>query len=189
MVLATEKKIAPTEYLEEENKAETKTELINGELFPMSGASVNHNRLTSKLHTLLSIGLDDRDYEVFVSDMRVWLADTKSYVYPDIVIVKGNPIFADDSQRSITNPFFIAEVLSPSTERYDKKAKFDLYKSLLSLEEYLVIYQNIQKVELYHRLNTNQWLLTEFSEENSSFTLESVNLEIHLLELYKRVVF
>ena len=83
MVLAKTRKITPTEYLEEENNAETKTELINGELFPMSGASVNHNRLTSKLHTLLSIGLDDRDYEVFVSDMRVWLADTKSYVYPD----------------------------------------------------------------------------------------------------------
>lgn len=189
MVVAAEKKITPAEYLEQENQAAEKTELIEGELFPMGGASINHNRLTSKLIILLSLGLDDLDFEVFASDLRVWLPSIESYVYPDVVVIQGEPIFAEDNRMELTNPCFIAEVLSPSTARYDKKAKFDLYKSLPTLQEYLILPQTNKKIELYRRLNSNQWLLTEFDQETSSIQLESLNLEINLAELYKKVVF
>ena len=189
MVVATEKKITPAQYLERENQTEERTELIDGELFPMGGASINHNRLTSKLITLLSLRLEDLEFEVFVSDMRVWLSITESYVYPDVDVIKGEPIFTGDNNMEITNPCFIAEVLSPSTARYDKKAKFDLYKTIPTLQEYLILPQTNQKVELYRRLNANQWLITEFEINDSAVKLESLNAEISLAELYKKVVF
>lgn len=189
MVVATDKKITPAEYLEQENQAEEKTEFIEGELFPMSGASNNHNLLTSKLNALLVFSVDDDNFNVYVSDMRVWLKTIESYVYPDIVVTPLPPIFAEANQMELTNPCFIAEVLSPSTARYDKKAKFDLYKTLPTLKEYLILPQTDKKGELYRRLNSNQWLITEFDQETSSIKLESVNLEINLAELYKKVVF
>jgi Uma2 family endonuclease len=189
MVVATAQKITPAEYLERENKADTKSELIEGKLFPIAGTYANHNRLTSKLNTLLSIRLDEQNYEVFVSDMRLCLQNMESYLYPDVMVVKGKPIFTDDSQMAITNPCLIAEVLSPSTATYDKKDKFDLYKSLPTLEEYLIISQTKYQVALYRRLKTNQWLLTEFSDVGDAIPLESVSLELKLGDLYQRVTF
>ncbi len=188
MVIATGKKITPAEYLEQENQAQEKTELIEGKLFPMGGASINHNRLTSKLTALLSLALEDWDFEVFASDMRVWLSVIDSYVYPDVVVIEGEPIFAEDNHMELTNPCFIAEVLSPSTARYDKKARFDLYKTLPTLQEYLILPQTNQKIELYRRLNEHQWLITEFEISNSVVMLESLNLEISLPDLYKKVI-
>ncbi|AFY36846.1 protein of unknown function DUF820 [[Leptolyngbya] sp. PCC 7376] len=189
MVVSTELKITPTEYLEREKTATERTEFIDGQLFPMAGASANHNQLTSKLTGFLTVGLDDEIFDVFVSDMRVWLQETESYVYPDLVVSKCPSVFIDDSQMELTNPCFIAEVLSPSTARYDKKAKFDLYKTIPTLEEYLILPQNQQKIELYRRLQQNQWLLTEFEIDDSPIMLESLNLEISLPKLYKKVIF
>ena len=189
MIVSTELKITPTEYLEREKQAEERTEFIDGELFPMAGASANHNQLTSKLTGLFTVGLDEDIFDIFVSDMRVWLRKTESYVYPDIVVSKCPSIFIDDNQMELTNPCFIAEVLSPSTARYDKKAKFDLYKTIPSLEEYLILPQKKQSVELYRRLQTNQWLLTEFEIDDSTIMIESLNLKISLPKLYKKVLF
>lgn len=188
MVIATEKKITPAEYLEQENQAEEKTELIEGELFPMAGASANHNLLNSQLNALLVFNINDR-FDIYASDMRVWLQAIESYVYPDLVVAPIPSVFAEDNQMELTNPCFIAEVLSPSTARYDKKAKFDLYKTLPTLKEYLILPQTNQKVELYRRLNSNQWLITEFEINSSMVMLESFNLEISLPDLYKKVVF
>ncbi len=188
MVATTETKITPAEYLELESQTEEKTELIEGELFPMGGASANHNLLTSKLNALLVVNIDE-NFDIYVSDMRVLLQEVESYVYPDIVVAPIPSVFADDRRMELINPCFIAEVLSPSTARYDKKAKFDLYKTLPTLQEYLILPQTNQKVELYRRLNANQWLITEFEIDDSVIQLKSLNIEISFSDLYKKIIF
>lgn len=189
MVVAIAKSVSPEEYLERENLAETKSELIEGEIFDMAGASANHNILTGKFHARLLLALEDFDYSVFMSDMRLWLPQSESYVYPDVMVVKGEPNFTDAKQMALTNPCLIAEVLSASTESYDKTSKFALYRGIPELEEYVIIDQWDYRVELYSRVNERQWLLTEIQGKESILELKSVGVKMSLEDLYKRVKF
>jgi Uma2 family endonuclease len=189
MVVAIANSVSPEEYLERENLAETKSELIEGEIVEMAGASANHNILTGKFHARLLLALEDFDYSVFMSDMRLWLPQSESYVYPDVMVVKGEPNFTDAKQMALTNPCLIAEVLSASTESYDKTSKFALYRAIPELEEYVMIDQWDYRVELYSRVNDRQWLLTELQGKESILELKSVGVEMSLEDLYKRVKF
>ncbi|MDJ1181560.1 Uma2 family endonuclease [Roseofilum sp. BLCC_M91] len=130
MVTAIAKKSAIEEYLEQENRNIDKSEFIQGEIVKMAGASANHNILTGKLHALLLFALEDRGYSVFMSDMRLWLPVFESYLYPDVMAIAEEPIFTDSKQIALTNPCFIAEVLSTSTEGFNKSQKFTLYRSI-----------------------------------------------------------
>lgn len=189
MVVAIANSVSPEEYLERENLAETKSELIEGEIIEMAGASANHNRLTVNLSRLLPLTIGDRDAEIFISDMRLWLPRSQSYVYPDVMVVKGEPNFTDSKQMALTNPCLIAEVLSASTESYDKTSKFALYRAIPELKEYVIIDQWQYRVELYSRVGDRQWLLTEIMGKESVLELKSVELEMSLEDLYKRVKF
>jgi Uma2 family endonuclease len=189
MVTAITKPIAVEEYLEQENRNIDKSEFIQGEIIKMAGASANHNRLTFNLSRLLPLEVGDRNYEVFVSDMRLWLPAFESYVYPDVLVIEGEPNFTDSKQMAVTNPCFIAEVLSTSTEGFDKNQKFTLYRSIPQLQEYLLIDQLAYRVELYRKVGDRQWLLTEFMGEEAIVELQSVNVTIQLSDLYKRVQF
>ena len=189
MVIATPKRYTPTEYLEQEEKADFKSEFIEGEIIAMAGASANHNILTGKCHALLLFALEDLEYSVFMSDMRLWLPRHDSYTYPDVMVVAGEPKFTDDRETAITNPCLIVEVLSNSTQGYDKSDKFRLYRSLSDFEEYLLIDQNAYQVEHYTKVENHQWLLTECLGEEAVLNLKSVNLEMNLKDLYKRVNF
>lgn len=189
MVTAITKPIAVEEYLEQENRNIDKSEFIQGEIIKMAGASANHNRLTFNLSRLLPLEVGDRNYEVFVSDMRLWLPAFESYVYPDVLVIEGEPNFTDSKQMAVTNPCFIAEVLSASTEGFDKNQKFTLYRSIPQLQEYLLIDQFTYRVELYRKVGEHQWLLTELMGEEAIVELQSVNVTIKLSDLYKRVQF
>jgi Uma2 family endonuclease len=189
MVTAITKPIAVEEYLEQENRNIDKSEFIQGEIIKMAGASANHNRLTFNLSRLLPLEVGDRNYEVFVSDMRLWLPAFESYVYPDVLVIEGEPNFTDSKQMAVTNPCFIAEVLSTSTEGFDKNQKFTLYRSIPQLQEYLLIDQLAYRVELYRKVGDRQWLLTELMGEEAIVELQSVNVTIQLSDLYKRVQF
>ncbi|MDY6938115.1 MAG: Uma2 family endonuclease [Cyanobacteriota bacterium] len=189
MVVATAKSYTPAEYLELEEKADFKSELIEGEILPMAGASANHNILTGKFHARLLLALEDLDYSVFMSDMRLWLPLYESYTYPDVMVVAGEPQFTSNKQTALTNPRLIVEVLSDSTEGYDKSAKFRLYRSIREFEEYILIDQNDYRVEQFTKVDDRQWLLTDWSGEDAVLSLKSVAVEIALSDLYKRVNF
>jgi len=190
MVVTTEKKrLTPAEYLQREEQAETKSELIAGEIVPRAGASANHNRLALNFCRLLPLEIQGQSYEIFASDLRLWLPQYGSYTYPDVMVVAGQPQFTDAKQTALTNPCLLVEVLSTSTEGYDKSAKFRLYRSLPDLAEYILVDQTAYCIEQYVKIENNQWLLTEWHGETVALPLQTVPVEIPLQDLYKRVVF
>ena len=185
----TAKPITAEEYLAKEELAEEKSEFINGEIIQMAGASANHNLLTGKVHARLLLALEDLGYTVFMSDMKLWPPHFKNYFYPDVMVIKDEPHFTDAKQTAVTNPCFIAEILSASTEGFDKNQKFSFYRTIPELQEYLLIDQSAYRVELYRKVGDRQWLLTELCGQAEVIRLESVAVEITLADLYKRVNF
>jgi Uma2 family endonuclease len=193
MVLATTKRYTASEYLTLEEKAEFKSEFINGEIIPMAGASANHNILTGKFHALLLLGLEDQEYSVFMSDMRLWLPEYNRYTYPDVMVVAGEPVFVDQKQMEVTNPCLIVEILSSSTQAYDhnskfRHSKFRQYRSIPSFQEYILVYQNSCEVDHYVKESMDKWVLTTHKGEDAVIKLASMQLEICLRDLYKRVI-
>ena len=189
MVLAATKRYTVDEYLELEEKAEFKSEFVNGDIIPMAGATANHNILTAKFLARILLALEDLDYAVFMSDMRLLMPDQERYTYPDVMVVKGQPIFTDEKQTGITNPCLIIEVLSNSTGEYDRENKFKLYRSIPSFQEYILVEQTSYGVEQYAKQANGKWLLADYVGEDAVLKLESVDFEISLMDLYKRVAF
>lgn len=188
-VITKQSSITVEDYLKQEEKAIDKSEWIQGEIIEMAGVSANHNRLTLNLSRLLPLQEREQNYEIFVSDMRLWIGEAQSYVYPDVMVIEGEPEFTDNQQMAVTNPCFIAEVLSPSTARFDQSQNLTLYRSIPQLREYLLIEQKSYRVEFCKKVNERQWLLTEFIGKDAIVELETVNVQLHLSDLYKRVKF
>jgi Uma2 family endonuclease len=189
MIVATIKRYTPAEYLEREDQAEVKSEFIEGDIIPVAGASANHNRIAVNFCRLFPLEIQGQSYEVFMSDMRLWLPLHESYTYPDVMVISGEPQFTDNKQMALTNPCLIVEVLSDSTEGYDKSAKFRLYRSIPEFEEYILVDQTAYRVEQFTKVDSHQWLLTEWVGEDTVLRLKSVAVEIALKDLYKRVLF
>ncbi|MBP0022297.1 MAG: Uma2 family endonuclease [Cyanobacteria bacterium SBLK] len=190
MIAATQSKyFTPEEYLELEEQADFKSEYLDGEIVPMAGATANHNRISLNFCRLFPLTIDRKEYEVFMSDMRLWLPRYRRYTYPDVMIVDGEPIFTDEKQKAIINPCVIVEILSDSTKDYDKTDKFKKYRSLPEFQEYILISQIDYNIDQYAKQEDNRWLLTEYLSENDVLKLASVNFEISLQDLYKRVNF
>ena len=189
MVVAQTKRYTPAEYLEREEQADTKSELIQGDIIEMAGASANHNRITVNFCRLFPLDTGDQQYEIFTGDMRVWLPTYDSYTYPDVLAVAAIPQFTDAKQTALTNPCLIVEVLSVSTERYDKTDKFRMYRSIPEFEEYILIDQTAYRVEQYTKVEPNQWLLREIVGKDKELELKSVKAKMALTDLYKRVKF
>ena len=187
MVIATTKRYTVAEYLELEEQAEFKSEFVDGEIVSMAGATANHNKIALNFCRLFPVSIDGQDYDIFMSDMRLWMPDYSRYTYPDVMVVAGQPIFTDEKQTAITNPCLIVEVLSNSTQEYDRASKFKLYRSISSFREYVLVYQNNYCVEQYIKQDDGRWILTEYLEEDAVLKLESVSFEIGLRDLYKRV--
>lgn len=178
---------SPTEYLALERKAERKSEYLSGEIFAMSGASEGHNLIAGNVFAALHAQLRGRPCRVYVSDMRVKVSPTGLYTYPDVVALCGKPVFDDEQKDTLLNPTVIIEVLSPSTEAYDRGDKFAHYRRLESLAEYVLISQEKFRVELYVRQPDNQWLLSEAGDLQDTVRLPSVACELVLAEVYENV--
>ena len=189
MVIATAKRYTPAEYLAQEEQATVKSELIEGDIIPLAGASANHNRLTVNLCRLLPLEVAGQRYEIFMGDMRLWLPLHESYTYPDVLAVAATPQFTDDRQTALTNPCLIVEILSSSTAGYDKSAKFQLYRSIPEFQEYILVDQTAYRVEQFTKIKSHQWLMTEWLGEEAVVPLKSVPVEILLKDLYQRVAF
>lgn len=153
----------------------------------MTGASRRHNLACLNIAASLHAQLRGKPCEVYTNDMRVKVSETGMYTYPDIVAACESPAFEDAAVDTLLNPVLIIEVLSDSTERYDRGAKFLHYRTLPSLQDYLLVAQDECRVEHYARQAGNRWLLTEYRDLDDSLDLESVDCQLRLREMYERV--
>ena len=180
-------RVSPEEYLALERQAETKSEYLDGEIFAMSGASRKHNRLSLNVAFILDSQLKAKGCEVFASEMRVKVSATGLYTYPDVIVVCGEPQFEDAEVDTLLNPTLIIEVLSKSTEDYDRGTKFLHYRSLPSFSEYVLIVQSQIHVEHYLRQD-DAWVLTETDRRDDVIELPSVGARLALADIYDRVL-
>ncbi len=180
--------LTPKAYLKLERKATTKNEYVNGETIAMAGASFAHNFITLDTATHLNNQLMDGECQVATGDLRVKVIQTESYFYPDIVVVCGEPRAEDNVFDTLLNPTLIVEVLSSSTELYDRDEKFAHYRQIDSLQEYVLISQDKVQVMQYRRQEP-EWLPTEFWTLSDVVPLVSIGCKLPLQHIYRRVKF
>ena len=178
--------VTPEEYLELERKAEYKSEYYNGEIFAMSGASRRHNAIAMHLYGIMDRHLRARKCQGYPSDMRV-LAPDGLYTYPDLSATCEEPRYADTYLDTLVNPTLIVEILSPSTEAYDRGRKARLYRSMPSLKELLLIAQDQYEVELHRRGEDGNWMLLNAVGLDASIELLSIGCTLQLRELYENI--
>jgi Uma2 family endonuclease len=179
----------PEEYLAIEEFSEFKNEYIDGQMIPMAGGTTNHNRLALNFSSALNFAFKQQDYEVFVSDVRLWIPERRIFTYPDVMIIAGEPQYVPNRSDIITNPIVIIEVLSKSTQAYDRGEKLNAYRTLPSFQEYLLIDQTRIHVEQSYVTGKKQGSFREYDEEDESIALVSVPFEISLADLYSKVKF
>lgn len=179
--------ISPEEYFELEEAAEYKSEYYHGEMFAMSGASYHHNLIAGNVFAALHTSLRDSDCIVFSSDMKIELDKAKHYAYPDISAVCGDVRFAEKRNDTIVNPALIIEILSESTQEYDKGLKFRAYQKIASLKDYVVIDQYSYSVEYFSKNNSGIWISEKFENPDDRFVIRSVDVELSLDMIYHRV--
>ena len=184
--IAAQTYLSPDEYIAAERKATLKSEYLNGEIVAMSGASNEHNLITMNTANGLYNQVTERGCRVYASDMRVGISAGASYFYPDIAVVCDEPRFEDDAFDTLINPIVVIEVLSPSTEAYDRGEKSVRYRQLESLQEYTLISQDKVRVEHYLRQG-KQWILSEFSALEDVLPLISIRAELSLSQIYRFV--
>jgi len=200
MSTAEKRRLTPQEYLAIDEASEIRHEFLDGEIFAMSGATFWHTLIKDNLSQALRNKLaakNANDCYVLTSDQRVKVSATGLYTYPDILICCGEPVFDEEIRNTLVNPQVLIEVLSESTEWYDRGAKFGHYRQLASVQEYLLIAQDRPCVERYVREPTagdsppaaNRWVLTAVTDAAGSLLLESVGVEVTLADIYDRVVF
>lgn len=179
--------LSPEEYLEIERAAERKSEYYQGEMFMMAGASPRHAWIVTNLVGELRQQLKGRSCRVSSNDLRLRVSSTGLYTYPDVMVVCGEPRYAEDQKDTLLNPVVIIEVLSESTRDYDRGRKFQHYRTLPSLREYLTVAQDTPHVEHWTRQEENSGLLAEFGDLSQSIQLPSIECALSLAEIYDKV--
>jgi Uma2 family endonuclease len=179
-------RLSPDEYLARERATETRNEYIDGFLFAMGGATENHILITVNTVTEISRQFRGRPCRVYSRDMRVRITEGGMYAYPDVVAVCGEREFADDEFDVLLNPTLIVEVLSASTEGYDRGLKSARYRRRASLQEYVLVSQDRVSVECYARQG-EQWLLTETTSLDETIELSSIGCTLALRDIYDKV--
>ncbi len=181
--------ISQEEYLLAEREATEKHEYFQGEVFAMSGASLKHNFIAKNINILIPHYLKGQPCDLFGSDLRVHIPENSLYTYPDFTIICGKPETTDEKTDTITNPSVIIEILSKSTKEYDRGTKFNLYRNINTLQEYILIDSTSVSVEIFKRHSDNTWILTEFKQLSDQFVISTINLTILLNDLYEDVTF
>ncbi len=187
MAINPQTKLTPAEYLAfERAQTDAKHEYVDGEILAMAGASHEHNRIVSNVMGMLYNQLRGRPCDHYGGDMRVKIPATGLYTYPDITALCDEPQFEDEEVDTLLNPSVIIEVLSDTTEAYDRGAKFDHYRSIESLQVYVLIAQDKPQIELFQR-QANNWLLSVAKGLEASVRLETIDCELRLSDVYERV--
>jgi Uma2 family endonuclease len=181
--------ITPEQYLEIERKAEYKSEYLNGEMFAMAGGRAPHNLIAWNILGELRDQLRKRPCVAFTSDQRVLVAATRLYTYPDIAALCGEPKFLDETRDTLRNPSLIVEVLSPSTEAYDRGRKFAHYKKIDSLAEYLLVSSEEMQADLFGRVPDGSWTVISAEKPEDVLELHSIGCRLVLADIYEKVEF
>ena len=175
------------DYLTLERSASYKSEFHDGQIYAMTGASRKHNLITVNIAGELHSQLKKRSCEAYINDMRVKAAEAPSYHYHDITVVCGKPQFEDGQMDTLLNPTLLIEVLSPSTEAYDRGGKFARYRKIPTLREYLLVTQDQPSIERYQRQG-DVWILSEAVGLEASVALENIDCVLSLREVYDKVL-
>ena len=181
-------KMTPQGYLDAERLAETKHEYFNGDVYAMAGASRSHTLISGNVYASLHAQLRQKTCSVYQSDMRVRVKPSGLYTYPDVVVTCGAEIFDDAHNDTLINPVVVIEVLSPSTESYDRGQKFRFYRGLPSLMDYVLVNQDSARIEVYTR-HPDGWLLTDAAGLESEVRLESIDCVLRLSDVYEKITF
>lgn len=179
--------MTPREYLAQERQAETKSEYLDGEVYALAGASYAHTMIASNALVSLAPQLKRRSCTVHGSDLRINVRETDFYAYPDIVVICGKPQFADHQRDTLLNPSVIFEILSRSTEGYDRGEKFTHYRLLESLTDYILVSQHRPLVEHYARQQDESWLLKSYVGLDAVLPIPSIGCELSLADIYDKV--
>src|SRR4051794_40999674 len=177
-------RFTPEQYLVLEREAEYRSEYFNGEIFAMAGASREHNVIAGNVFASLHSQLKGRPCETYQNDMRVRVSETGLYTYPDVVVVCGEPVFEDAEVDTLLNPALIVGVLSTTSEAYDRGDKFEQYRTLASLQEYVLIAQDRYRVERFVRQADGQWLFSAANRLDQVVSLASIDCRLPLAEVY-----
>ncbi len=173
----------------ERESTDVKHEYIAGQVFAMSGGSYEHSLITANLNRALGNRLGGSHCVVLSSDMRIRIETADACTYPDVSVLCSEPCFHDARRDVLTNPVLIAEVLSPSTEAYDRGDKFALYRQLPSLRHYLLVAQEQIAVDVFTRQPDDRWMLTAYTDPDAEILLEAPDCRVSVRELYDRVTF
>lgn len=177
------------EYLEFERNSEIKHEYINGEVIAMTGASWEHNMICSSIIASLLPQLRSKSCKISPSDLRLKIPETNLYTYPDISVICGEPKFAGNEFDTIVNPIVIIEILSKSTEAYDRGKKFQHYRQIETLQDYLLIAQDKPHIEGFTKQDDGKWALSEAIGLTSTFAIPSIVSTLALADVYENVTF
>ena len=177
------------EYLEMESLAEYKSEYYNGEIFAMSGGSPKHSTICFNMIRELGEAIYTKDCTGFESNMKLEIAEADAFVYPDAMVVCGEVELAGHTNDVITNPVLIVEVLSPGTESFDRGKKFEYYRNISSLKEYVIVSQNEPMVESYFKQDKNTWIYMVAQGLDKTIIFKSLEYEIVLEKIYHKVPF
>jgi Uma2 family endonuclease len=181
--------ITEEDYLKMERISPFKNEYYRGQIYAMAGATYRHSKIISNIVNQIIPKIKSSGCRAFFSDLRIHVPNPPFYAYPDIVILCSKPKFSDSSEDTIENPSVIIEVLSKSTENYDKSVKFGLYRFNRSFKEYILIHQDKPKVECFKKMDDFNWLQGEITGLSQKFELNSLNIEIALEEIYQEIEF
>jgi Uma2 family endonuclease len=175
------------EYMVFERDSMTKHEYYDGQIYAMAGASRIHNLIVGNTLAALHGQLRRTPCQIFPNDMRVKVQKTGLHTYPDLVILCGAPHFTDDALDTLLNPLVLIEILSPSTERYDRGLKFQHYRTIATLQAYILIAQDQQQIEQYTKQANGQWVLQEATSSEASITIAAIQSTLVLADVYEKV--
>jgi Uma2 family endonuclease len=181
--------VSPEEYLAAERESDTKSEYFDGVVYAMTGARINHIRIVTNLTTELATQLRGRRCDVLSNEMKVRLQDSRKFFYPDVTVVCGELQFHDERRDILLNPLLVIEVLSKSTEAFDRGAKFQAYQTLDSLKEYVLVAQDKPVIEQFVRQADRKWTYTSVVGLESSLSLPSIECTLSLSAVYDKVDF
>jgi Uma2 family endonuclease len=180
---------SPEEYLEMEVRSADRHEYRDGEIVLMTGATPNHNRIARNLCTSMTMALKGQSLEVFVADQRLWIPRVRLHTYPDVMVIEGALELQPGRKDTIMNPSLVIEVLSKSTQSYDRGDKFAAYRTIPGFREYLLVDQYSQHIEHYVKISAKKWDFQEYDEMDIAVPLRSIALEVAIADIYDKVDF
>jgi Uma2 family endonuclease len=180
-------RISPEEYLIRERAAAYKSEYIDGVVYAIAGGSPRHSMLQSNVVAILWASLEESPCTTHGSDLKVWAASARSFFYPDATVICGEPKYT--SNDALVNPSFLLEVLSPSTEHFDRTRKFDMYQTIPSLKQYALVYQDEPRVETLTKSEQGFWVFRSFAGLEATADFDAIGVKAAISKIYSRIEF